>query len=253
MDAVAEEGVTAMDARVAGTTVSLAVATVPAKVAVMSVAPMPTAVARPNTLTVAFEASPDPQVTRVVRSWVDWSLYVPVAVNCCVVPSAMLGVAGVTEIEDNVAALTSRIAVADGDDGQRDTLRHVAVIVAVPIPNPFAIPVPSTVATLALDELQVTWVEMFWVVRSERVAVAVNCASVPLAMATVAGVRAMLSTVAAVTESVVLPLCPTRLAVTVLEPGPTPSALPDVSTRATPASETVHAAVAVTSLCVSSL
>ena len=52
------------------------------------------------------------QVTCVVIFWVDPSEYVPVAVNCWVIPTAMLAVAGVTAIEDNVtAAVTVRVAV----------------------------------------------------------------------------------------------------------------------------------------------
>ena len=39
------------------------------------------------------------QSTCEVRSWMDPSEKVPVAVNCCVVPSAKLGVLGVMAIE----------------------------------------------------------------------------------------------------------------------------------------------------------
>ena len=41
------------------------------------------------------------------------SEYVPVAVNCWVVPATLVAVAGVTAIEDKVAAVTVRFVVSD--------------------------------------------------------------------------------------------------------------------------------------------
>ena len=80
------------------------------RVALMVVNPTPTAVARPSEpsalLIVAKVSADELQVTCVVRSWVVLSEYVPVAVYCRVNPLAMLWLAGVTEIELSVAAVT---------------------------------------------------------------------------------------------------------------------------------------------------
>jgi hypothetical protein len=53
----------------------------------------------------------DFHVTLVVMFFVELSLYVPVAVNCCVAPEAIEGVAGVTAIDCSAAAgLTVSVA-----------------------------------------------------------------------------------------------------------------------------------------------
>ena len=46
------------------------------------------------------------QVTELVRFWVLVSLNVPVAVNCCVVPLGIEGLAGLTAMDTSVAAVT---------------------------------------------------------------------------------------------------------------------------------------------------
>ena len=66
----------------------------------------------------------------------------PVAVNCFVVPTAMLEFAGVTAIETRVAAVTVSEAVPLTDP-------EVAVIAAVPVPTPVARPVASIYKYLA--------------------------------------------------------------------------------------------------------
>jgi hypothetical protein len=77
------------------------------KVAVIVVGPGATEVANPfeptALLIVATDLDEESQVTDVVRFCVVLSEYVPVAVNCCVLPKAILGLAGVTSIEVNVA------------------------------------------------------------------------------------------------------------------------------------------------------
>ena len=55
---------------------------------------------------VATAGVADAHVTWLVRFCVLLSLYVPVAVNCCVVPFAIDGFAGVTAIDCSVAAVT---------------------------------------------------------------------------------------------------------------------------------------------------
>jgi hypothetical protein len=52
-------------------------------------------------------------------------VYVPVAVNCCVVPNAILGFAGATAIEAREAAVTVKLV-------EPDTAPSVAVMVLVP-------------------------------------------------------------------------------------------------------------------------
>src|SRR6266568_873568 len=89
------------------------------------------------------------QTAELVMSCVLESLNVPVAVNCFVVPTAMLEPAGVTTIETRVAAVAVSEAVPLTDP-------EVAVIVAVPVPTPAARPVTSTATTEFNDELQVT-------------------------------------------------------------------------------------------------
>ena len=87
----------------------------------------------------------------------------PVAVNCLVVPSAMLGLAGVTEIEDSVAEVTVSVVVFT-------TAPNRAVIAAEPAATEVARPLePAELLITAIvvsDELQVTdavrsWVELF--------------------------------------------------------------------------------------------
>src|ERR1700690_3155510 len=54
---------------------------------------------------VAAACVADNQVAVVVRSCVVESLYAPVATNCCCVPLAIVGVAGVTAIDTSLAAV----------------------------------------------------------------------------------------------------------------------------------------------------
>ena len=76
----------------------------------------------------------------------------PVAVNGWVTLTGilgMLGLAGVTEIEDRVAEFTVRLALPE-------IMPEVAVMAALPAATAVARPLLSTVATDVLDELQVT-------------------------------------------------------------------------------------------------
>ena len=114
---LAVAGVTAIeDSVTAAVTVRVAVAVLlpvaTVEVAVMVAVPAATPVAKPLLIIVAADVGSEVQVTCVVIFWVVESEYVPVAVNCWVVPAAMLGVGGVTAMEDRVAAVTVRVAVA---------------------------------------------------------------------------------------------------------------------------------------------
>jgi hypothetical protein len=76
------------------------------EVAVMVDEPAATAVASPfvpwELLMAAIPASDELHVTEVVKSRAVWSEKVPTALNCTVVPGAMLALTGVTEMELNV-------------------------------------------------------------------------------------------------------------------------------------------------------
>jgi hypothetical protein len=67
------------------------------------------------------------------------SVKVPVAVNCCVVPAGIEGMAGVTEIDTSVACVTVRVVVPTIEP-------DVAVTLALPIATLDATPVLLTVA-----------------------------------------------------------------------------------------------------------
>src|SRR5437879_1249444 len=114
----------------------------------MVVLPVATLVARPCALMLAAAEFDDVQITVVVMSCVLLSLKVPVAVNCLVVPTAMVESAGVTAIDTRVAAVTVTDAVPLTDP-------EVAVMVAVPVPVLLANPVESMLATEVEDEDQV--------------------------------------------------------------------------------------------------
>jgi hypothetical protein len=63
--------------------------------------PTATLVARPETEIVATEGFEELQVTEFVMVCIEPSLYVPVAVNCCVAPVAIVALAGETASEAN--------------------------------------------------------------------------------------------------------------------------------------------------------
>ena len=63
----------------------------------------------PPLLTVAIVAADEVQVAVLVKFCVVPSLYVPIAVNCCVYPAATDAVPGVTAIEANTGAVTVNV------------------------------------------------------------------------------------------------------------------------------------------------
>jgi hypothetical protein len=154
------------------------------------------------------------------------SEYVPEAANCLVFPAAMLGLAGVTEIEDRVAAVTVRVVLPE-------RLPEVAVMVAEPAATPVARPLLFTVAADVLDEFQVTWVVISWLVPSEYVPEAANCLVFPAAMLGLGGVRDMEDKVAEGTVRVVFPEILCEVAEMVVLPGARAVATPLLLTVAT--------------------
>src|ERR1700733_6933563 len=117
-------------------------------------------------------------------SAVEPSVYVPVAVNCCVRPALTEGVGGVTAIETSVAFVTVTVAVPT-------TLlpRGVALIVVGPRATVETRPAASTVAAAVLeDDHATTGVTRACLVPSLKVAVAVIFCVVPSGIFLVAGV-----------------------------------------------------------------
>ncbi len=163
------------DPVVAAVTVSEAVPDMLPDVAMIVVEPAATEVTRPFDpavlLMAATDAADELQVTAAVRFWVEPSEYAPVAVNCFVVPNAMLELDGVTAKETSVAGVT--VSVVDPD-----RVLDVAVIVEVPAARQDARPLDPAALLIAdaavLDELHVTELVMFSVVPSEYVPVAAN-------------------------------------------------------------------------------
>jgi hypothetical protein len=106
----------------------------------------------------------DFQVTDVVRFCVELSEYVPVAVNCLDVPSAILGLVGVSVMETSVAGVTVSVEIPE-------ILPDVAVIVVEPVATELANPLePAALlmaATAAVEEFHITVVVRSCVVLSE--------------------------------------------------------------------------------------
>jgi len=98
---------------------------------------------------VALEGSDESHVTEVVRSWIVPSEKCPVAVNCWVVPLAMLGSIGAMSSDVRVALVTVRVV-------KPETAPNVALIVVCPGFDAVALPEELMVATLVADELQAT-------------------------------------------------------------------------------------------------
>jgi hypothetical protein len=85
-------------------TLRVVVPLTPIIAALTAVDPAATPVAMPLAFTVAIELLAAAQVAAELMFAVEPSLYVAVAVNCSVAPTAMLGVAGVTAIDVSVFA-----------------------------------------------------------------------------------------------------------------------------------------------------
>jgi hypothetical protein len=135
----------------------VAEAAIEPEVAVMVALPTPAPVANPLSAMVAIAVEEEFQLTEAVRSCVLLSLYVPVAVNCCVVPFAIEAVAGVTDKEVKTGGVTVNVA-------ELLMLPEVAVILAVPLATPVARPPLLTVATETEEELQFAVLVRFCVV-----------------------------------------------------------------------------------------
>src|SRR5271167_5013755 len=125
-------------------------------VALIVVLPAFNADANPPLLMVAVVVLEDAHVTLAVRFCVELSLYVPVAVNCCVLPAATDGFTGVTAMDTSVAAVTVSVVLPT-------TLPLVAEIVVLPAFSADANPPLLIVAVTVLDDAHVTLAVRFCV------------------------------------------------------------------------------------------
>ena len=127
-------GVTAMDDKAGAGTIFKATTglVLPETVAMMLVVPSATPVAIPAEDIVAILVSEVVHTTLDVISAVEPFVYVPVAVNCMVNPTAKLGnVAGVTAIEDKVAVgvVVDVDVVLDVDVDEQDAITVISTII----------------------------------------------------------------------------------------------------------------------------
>ena len=141
-------GVTAMETRTAGVTVTVVEPVIVPDVAVTVVLPKAALLAMPWLFTEAIPEFALFQVAVAVKSRVPPSLYVPVANKGRLVPKANDGVAGVTAIETRTGCPTVSEAEAMIEPA-------AAVIVAVPTAAPVAKP-PALIVAVEEDELQLT-------------------------------------------------------------------------------------------------
>lgn len=104
-------GVTAIDTSVGAVTVSVATLLVmPPDAAVIFAVPSVSVAANPEPLIIATPVADEFHVAVLVRLAVLESVYVPVAVNCCVSPLATEALAGAMAIDTSVGAVTVNTA-----------------------------------------------------------------------------------------------------------------------------------------------
>lgn len=195
---------------------------IPPLLAVMLVEPTARAVTSPVVLTVATVVPLDTQVNAPNEAAVA-SVNTPVAANCCVLPTIMLGVKGV------IARLTKAGAVTFKVTALEVTPFVVAVTLVTPCAKLLAIPLVFNAATVGLLDTHVTAPEIFPAVPSEYVPVAVKVTGSPFAIEGAVGVMLMLLITAAVTAAPTAgAVMPANDAETVVLPSATPVAIPVV-------------------------
>lgn len=170
-----------MDCRTGGPTFNVAEPVTEPAAAVMRAVPCSSVAARPLVFTVATLIAPDDHVAELVMSFVEPSVSVAVAWNCCVNPAVTVGEAGVTVIDATTGAVTVTVT-----DPLMDPL--VAVMTAVPTVLPVTLPEVLTVATVDTEEDHVAELVISTVDASVKVAVAVSCCDKPDASDGLAGV-----------------------------------------------------------------
>ena len=143
------------------------------------------------------------------------SLKLPVAVKRCELPSAMLGLLGVTVMEVNVALVTVSVAVPTSP---ANSAVMVAVPAVSPVAKPLVPPLLPTVATDAGDEVHEADCVRSCVLPSPKVPIDLNCVDVCSAMLMVAGAickdtRAVPSTTTTMGGLTTEPCCAVMVAV----------------------------------------
>jgi len=220
---VAVGGLIAIDTSTAAVTVSTVVPLTVPEVALTVAVPVPALCPSPALLIVAVAGVSEVHVAVLLRSCVLPSVNVPVAVNCCVVPNAIEGVAGVTANDTSAAAVTVSVVVPL-------TPFTLAVMFALPSPAPLATPGVAPPVLIGLtpgvSELHSTVLLIFCVLPSVYVPVAVKASVVPSGITGTAGVTAIETSTAGLTVTVLEPLIGPKLAVTVVLPKATLPATP---------------------------
>jgi hypothetical protein len=202
-------GLTAIETRAAAVAVSVAVPEMPdtGSVAVTTLAPRLTDVARPAGIVGAFATLIEPleeaHVALFVRTCVDLSLYVPVAVSCRNVPKGRLAVLGVIATDTRIAEVTVTLVAP-----AIPVVGSVAVTKVVPgdsaVPRPYEPLAFETVITPGDPVLQVT-PRRSCVEWSVKVPVATNCSVSPDGKLGEGGVMAIDTSLAGVIVRVVEP------------------------------------------------
>jgi hypothetical protein len=237
-----DDGVTVIEVRIAGLTVTLADPDTPFSVAEIVVLPAAKPVNCPAVpkvlLTVARTGFATLHWTDVVTFCVLPSVKAAVALKLCDCPIARVTDAGVIEIDTTCAGVTLMLKVAD-------TAPLVPVIVASPAASALTRPLALTFATLGADDVQFSVEVTFCVLPSLNVAVAVSCWLVPAARLNVNGLMLMPSSVAAVTWTGCVVWTEPDVTVTLALPVATPSKSPAVLTLATAVFELAKDAVEV--------
>ena len=177
------------------------------------VVPAPVAVASPcvpaELLIVATWVFEEVHVASEVIVCLVPSENVPIAVNCCVPPLAILTPAGDMDIEIRSGAVTVTVAVPD-------TPAKVAVTVAKPSAAAVTDPVPFTAMIPAGAALHAAKFVKFCVAFPERMPVAVNCRVLPVTSTEFSGATLIAVTAAVVTT--VVPVTVSKMADIVVAP-----------------------------------
>jgi hypothetical protein len=165
-------------------TVSVSEDVTPPEFPPITAVPDPWAVANPATLgafaMVATVAEDELQCVVNVMSWVVPSLKLPVAANCCVPPTAAVGLTGAMASETNVPVPTVSVVVPVTPDA-------VAEMVTEPLFFPCTTPELRMDAIFGFEDFHVRPLRFVAVLPSLKFPVAVNLSNVPLAILGFAG------------------------------------------------------------------
>ena len=208
-----DDGFTVIETTDAGVTVRRVEPLTVPSAAVIDEVPTERDVPRPDELTLATAALAELQLTDAVRScWLP-SVKVPVALNGCVVPRAIDGLAGLIVMETRATLLMVSTADPDTvpDEAEIDDCPEATLVA-----NPTVPLMLLTVATEPFDELHWTEVVTFCVLPSLKVPVAANWTVVPSGIVEADGLTAMETSAADVTVSVAEPLTFAAVAVIVV-------------------------------------